>query len=109
MSDVAAGSVVDASALLEALLRTPAAEAVERRLFTAGGTLHAPHLIDVEVAQVIRRYAAAGTIDHERGRAVLAGEFLAMSRSCTRLTSVVAQERASSRAPSVTNFVLKLI
>jgi predicted nucleic acid-binding protein len=64
--------VVDASALLEALLRTPAAEAVEERLFGGGETLHAPHLLDVEVAQVIRRYAAAGEIDAERGRAALA-------------------------------------
>lgn len=63
--------VVDASALLETLLRTPAAEAVEQRLFAPGQTLHAPHLIDVEVAQVVRRYAATGEIDHERGRAAL--------------------------------------
>jgi predicted nucleic acid-binding protein len=64
--------VVDASALLEALLRTRAAEAVETRLFGFRQTLHAPHLIDVEVAQVVRRYAAAGEIDQERGRAALA-------------------------------------
>lgn len=63
--------VVDASALLEALLRTPAAEAVEDRLFAPGQTLHAPHLLDVEVAQVVRRYAANGEIDGERGRAAL--------------------------------------
>lgn len=63
--------VVDASALLEVLLRTPAAEAVEERLFGGRETLHAPHLLDVEVAQVVRRYAAAGEIDAERGRAVL--------------------------------------
>lgn len=63
--------VVDASALLEALLRTPAAKAVERRLFEPRQTLHAPHLLDVEVAQVIRRYAANGEIDGERGRSVL--------------------------------------
>ncbi|HEX5321297.1 MAG TPA: type II toxin-antitoxin system VapC family toxin [Stellaceae bacterium] len=64
-------SVVDASALLEVLLRTPAAEAVEDRLFAPRQTLHAPHLIDVEAAQVIRRYAANGDIDAERGRAAL--------------------------------------
>src|ERR1700733_3735077 len=64
--------VVDASALLESLLRTPAAEAVERRLFDPRQTLHVPHLLDVEVAQVIRRYAANGEIDSERGRAALA-------------------------------------
>lgn len=64
--------VVDASALLEALLRTPAAKTVESWLFDAGQTLHAPHLIDVEVAQVIRRYTAHGDIDSERGRTALA-------------------------------------
>jgi predicted nucleic acid-binding protein len=64
--------VVDASALLEALLRTSAAEAVEKRLFDAGETLHAPHLLDVEVTQVIRRYAIAGELNEERGRAALA-------------------------------------
>ena len=63
--------VVDASAVLEALLRTPAAEAVERRLFQPRETLHAPHLLDVEVAQVIRRYAATGEIGRERGRAAI--------------------------------------
>jgi predicted nucleic acid-binding protein len=63
--------VVDASALLEALLQTPAAEAVRRRLFESHQTLHAPHLLDLEVAQVIRRYAANGDIDGDRGRAAL--------------------------------------
>jgi predicted nucleic acid-binding protein len=64
--------VVDASAVLEALLRTPSAKTVEDRLFAPGETLHAPHLLDVEVAQVIRRYAANGEIDGERGRVALA-------------------------------------
>jgi len=64
--------VVDASAVLEVLLRTPAAGAMEVRLFDSGLTLHAPHLLDVEVAQVIRRYAMKGEIDGERGRAALA-------------------------------------
>lgn len=64
--------VVDASALLEVLLRTPAAPALESRLFAPGEALHAPHLIDVEVAQVLRRYAAGGEIDGRRGIAALA-------------------------------------
>jgi predicted nucleic acid-binding protein len=64
--------VVDASAVLEVLLRTPAAEAVGGRLFDTRRTLHAPHLLDVEVAHVVRRYAATGEIDHERGREALA-------------------------------------
>jgi len=64
--------VIDASALLDALLRTSAAKAVEDQLFAPGQTLHAPHLLDVEVAQVIRRYTASGEIDSARGRLALA-------------------------------------
>lgn len=64
--------VVDASAVIETLLRTPNAEAVEKRLFEPSQTLHAPHLLDVEVAQALRRYAGNGEIDDERGRAALA-------------------------------------
>jgi predicted nucleic acid-binding protein len=63
--------VVDASALIEVLLRTSGAGLVEERLFAANDTLHAPHLIDVETAQVLRRYAAGGEIDGVRGRAAL--------------------------------------
>jgi predicted nucleic acid-binding protein len=61
--------VVDASAALELLLGAPAASAVEWRLFGANETLHAPHLIDVEVAHALRRYALAGDMSAERGRA----------------------------------------
>jgi predicted nucleic acid-binding protein len=64
--------VIDASAVLEVLLRTPAAGAIEARLFAAGESLHAPHLLDVEVAQVLRGYHAAGSIDADRGREALA-------------------------------------
>jgi len=64
--------VVDASALLEALLRTPTAQAVEERLFAPRQTLHAPHLLDIEVVEVLRRYAANGEIDGARGRMALA-------------------------------------
>ena len=37
--------IVVASALLEVLLNTPAAARVGERLFAAGETLHAPHLL----------------------------------------------------------------
>ncbi len=63
--------VVDASALFEVLLQTSAASAVESRLFEAGKPLHAPHLPDVEIAQVVRRFVAAGEIGAERGRAAI--------------------------------------
>ena len=64
--------VVDASVILESLLRTPNAKQVDARLFSPGQTLHAPHLLDVEVAQVLRRYVAAGQIDADRGALALA-------------------------------------
>jgi predicted nucleic acid-binding protein len=63
--------VIDASALLEALLRTPDARAVDRWLFEPGQRLHAPHLIDVEVAQATRRLTLSGEVNDARGRGVL--------------------------------------
>lgn len=59
--------VLDASAALEVLLNMPAAGRVTERLFTPGETLHAPHLLDLEIAQVLRRYAMSGEIDGGRG------------------------------------------
>jgi predicted nucleic acid-binding protein len=64
-------TVVDASVLSEVLLGGPAAEAIEARLLGTGQTLHAPHLIDAEVAQVVRRFAMAGEIASEFGREAL--------------------------------------
>jgi predicted nucleic acid-binding protein len=57
--------VVDASALLDVLLQTDAAPALERRLARAGG-LHGPELLDLEVLQVLRRLVAARTISADR-------------------------------------------
>jgi len=59
--------VVDASVVLETLLRTPDAGELESRVFSPGTTLHAPHLLDIEVAQVLRRYCRAGEISPRRG------------------------------------------
>jgi predicted nucleic acid-binding protein len=63
--------VVDASVLLEVLLRTPAAGALDARLFARRQTLHAPHLLDLEVAQVLRRYLRAGSLEAQRGAQAL--------------------------------------
>src|SRR3990167_247923 len=41
--------VLDASVVLEVLLRMPAGVAVEERLFEPEESLHVPHLVDVEV------------------------------------------------------------
>ena len=59
--------VVDASAAVEVLLQLDAADALMDRLFGGSESLHAPQLLDVEVAQVIRRYALAGDISAARG------------------------------------------
>ena len=63
--------VLDASAMLKALLQRPAAAAVEERLFEEPLPLHAPHLIDLEATQVLRRYAATGQIEPARCRRAL--------------------------------------
>ena len=57
--------------MVEVLLWMPDAESVERQLFGRGWTLHAPHLLDIEVAQVVRRYTAGDEIDESTGRAAL--------------------------------------
>jgi predicted nucleic acid-binding protein len=59
--------VVDASIVLEVLLNTPAGARIAGRLFAPGETLHAPHLLDLEVTQVLRRYAASGEMPAGRG------------------------------------------
>jgi predicted nucleic acid-binding protein len=50
--------VIDASAVLELLLRTERGERVEARVFAAEEGLAAPHLLDVEVVQALRRLVA---------------------------------------------------
>ena len=64
--------VVDASALLEVLLNTSAGAPIAERLFASSESLHAPHLLDLEVAQVLRRYSASEELDAERGLQALA-------------------------------------
>jgi predicted nucleic acid-binding protein len=59
--------VTDASVILEILLNTEAAPPIAARLFAEAETLHAPHLIDLEVAQVLRRCNSRGELTPERG------------------------------------------
>lgn len=63
--------VVDASAVLEVLLRTGRAEAISRRILADAAALHAPHLLDVEVAQVLRRYARSREVGIARATQAL--------------------------------------
>jgi len=71
-------TVVDASAMVEMLLGTPAGESCRERLLRDGEDLCAPHLLDVEVAQVLRRYASKREITPDRGTEALA-DLAAMS------------------------------
>lgn len=57
--------------MLEVLLNTSAGARIADRLSAAGETLHAPHLLDLEVAQVLRRYAASGEMAPQRGAQAL--------------------------------------
>jgi predicted nucleic acid-binding protein len=50
--------VVDASAVVDILLRVLTADTAAYRLFHSGETLHAPHLLDLEVAHALRRHEA---------------------------------------------------
>jgi predicted nucleic acid-binding protein len=63
--------VTDASVILEVLLRTPAASRIEDRILSNRESLHAPHLIDLEVAQVLRRYVSRGEMYADRARMAL--------------------------------------
>lgn len=63
--------VVDASVVLELLLATPKAPVIEKRVFDTGETLHAPHLLDLEVAQVLRRYYRFEDVSRQRSEQAL--------------------------------------
>lgn len=61
--------VLDASAVIELLLGT--GPRIAARIARPGETLHAPHLLDVEVAHVLRRLQLGGELEEERGRQAL--------------------------------------
>lgn len=63
--------VLDASAAIEWLLQSPAGQRIDKRIFSPAQSLHAPHLLDVEVAQVMRRYMRDKTISPQRGEQAL--------------------------------------
>jgi predicted nucleic acid-binding protein len=63
--------VIDASALLELLLGTDRAERVAARALAPEERLHAPHLIDIEIAQALRRLAQLEDITSVRAQQAL--------------------------------------
>jgi predicted nucleic acid-binding protein len=58
--------VLDASAAVDWLLQTPVGRRIEERLYSRKESLHAPHLLDLEVTQVLRRLARQGIISGSR-------------------------------------------
>ncbi len=65
--------VLDASAVVEWLLRLPLADAVEARMGPPDAvSMHVPHLLAVEVSEVVRRFAAAGELSATRAAEALA-------------------------------------
>jgi predicted nucleic acid-binding protein len=60
--------VADASVILEVLLRTPIGTEIEKQLFAPGETIHVPHLTDLEVLQVLRRYSKNTVLSAVRAR-----------------------------------------
>jgi predicted nucleic acid-binding protein len=64
--------VLDASASVDLLLNLqPQAPAIAARVDRPGESLHAPHLIDVEIFQAIRHRVQRGVLSPGRGRLAL--------------------------------------
>lgn len=64
--------VLDSSVALELILQTPRSHSVAARIANPGETLHAPHLIDLEVVQVLRRFVRARSLSEKRAEKALA-------------------------------------
>jgi predicted nucleic acid-binding protein len=58
--------VLDASAAIDWLLQTSAGQHIENRIYSHSESLHAPHLLDLEVTQVLRRLAFQAVISAHR-------------------------------------------
>lgn len=92
--------MLDASVALELLLATPLGMRCAARVLRTGEALHAPHLIDVEFAQVLRRLNLSGELsDPGAARALTALRELPLFRhEHTALMGRIWQLRASVTA-----------
>jgi len=63
--------VIDASALLEILLRTDRADRLMERAFSGSEQMHAPQLLDIEITQVLRRLVRQREITAPRAEQAL--------------------------------------
>jgi predicted nucleic acid-binding protein len=58
--------VLDASGAVAWLLLSSAGKEIENRIYSRRESLHAPHLLDLEVGQVLRRLAREGMVSAPR-------------------------------------------
>ena len=58
--------VLDASAAVDWMLQTAAGLRIEKRIYARNEALHAPHLLDLEVGQVLRRLVREAVISARR-------------------------------------------
>ena len=63
--------VLDASGAVELLLNTTRGKRLAERLTDEAEVVHVPHLIDVEISQVLRRYVLRGALNERRGATAL--------------------------------------
>ena len=97
--------VLDASATVDCLLQTPVGQRIEERIYARKDTLHTVHLLDVEVAQVLRREdrRSPRSCGPDRGLLVdLACDFAPPNLRRDELTPTSAVARRKSRDDEVT-------
>jgi len=58
--------VLDASAAIDWLLQTAVGQRIETRIYARRESLHAPHLLDLEVVQVLRRLVREAAVSAQR-------------------------------------------
>ena len=63
--------VLDASGAIELLLNTTRGQRLAQRLDDDAEVVHAPHLVDVEIVQVLRRYVLNGIFSEARASQAL--------------------------------------
>jgi len=63
--------VLDASGVVELLLNTASGRRLSARLLAETEGVHVPHLIDAEIAQVLRRFVLRELLDARSGAAAL--------------------------------------
>ena len=58
--------VLDPSAAIDWLLQTSAGQRIEQLIYSHSESLHAPHFLDLEVGQVLRRLVREGAVSAHR-------------------------------------------